>query len=82
MNTSQPSTSEKSQVEVPTNSPAVSQSTAVIKTFPESVQSAEILHCLNLIENHSSYNSSRNSGALFRKMFPDSQIANDFQCLQ
>ena len=46
----------------------------------ESVLTAEVIHCLNVIEKHHSYNSSRNCGSLYRKMFPDSAIAAAFAC--
>ena len=46
----------------------------------KSVLTAEVIHCLNVIEKHHSYNSSRNCGSLYRKMFPDSAIAAAFAC--
>lgn len=46
----------------------------------DDVLKAEVLHTLNLIEKHHSYSSSSNSSALYRLMFPDSQIAAGFQC--
>ena len=41
---------------------------------------AEIRWVLNTVYSKHSMNSSSNSGELFRKMFPDSDIAKSFQC--
>ena len=46
----------------------------------ESVLTAEIFHTLNIIINHQSFNSSTNSSAVYKVMFPDSQIAQNFNC--
>ena len=46
----------------------------------ESVLTAEIFHTLNIVINHQSFNSSKNSSAVYKVMFPDSQIAQNFNC--
>lgn len=46
----------------------------------EEVFKAEILWTLNLVRGHQSYNSSKNTSALFNVMFPDSSIAKKFSC--
>ena len=43
---------------------------------------AEVLHCLNLIEHHHSYHSSATAGNLYKLMFPDSEIAKGFSCAE
>ncbi|XP_060782877.1 uncharacterized protein LOC132890101 isoform X2 [Neoarius graeffei] len=48
--------------------------------IPAKTLEAEILWCLKLTESHWSYRSSEKSGSLFRRMFPDSNIASSFQC--
>ena len=46
----------------------------------ERVFTAEIFHTLNIVTNHQSFNSSKNSSAVYKVMFPDSQIAQQFTC--
>lgn len=46
----------------------------------DNVLDAEILWALKSIQSHFSYNSSEGTGKLFKKMFPDSSIANQFAC--
>lgn len=46
----------------------------------ECVTDAEILWTLKVVTSHYSYNSSSHTGDLFRKMFPDSNIAKAFSC--
>ncbi|KAK8788935.1 hypothetical protein V5799_021289 [Amblyomma americanum] len=46
----------------------------------ECVTDAEILWTLKMVASHYSYNSSAHTGELFKKMFPDSEIAKSFSC--
>ena len=46
----------------------------------EDVLSAEVLWAIEILMVHSSSNSSAGTDKLFAKMFPDSQIAKQFQC--
>lgn len=45
----------------------------------DSITKAEIIYCLHVVDTHSSLRSADNYNAMFRTMFPDSQIANDFK---
>ncbi|KAK6993641.1 Luciferin 4-monooxygenase [Biomphalaria glabrata] len=62
------------------NSPKTSSSKKPLLATGESVLTAEVLHCLNLVEKHHSFNSSNSSSDLYKKMFPDSAIASGFSC--
>ena len=55
--------------------------TAYLNNAPRDVLNAWILWCLNTVYHHVSYNSAGNQGELFRKMFPDSDIARKFGTL-
>ena len=46
----------------------------------DSILTAEIMWTLKLITSHQSYSSSDDTGELFSKMFPDSEIAQRFSC--
>ena len=39
-----------------------------------------MVHVLNIVDSHYSFNSSANSSDLYKCMFPDSQIAESFTC--
>nr|KAI8731911.1 hypothetical protein BgiMline_030099 [Biomphalaria glabrata] len=62
------------------NSPTTSSSKKPLLATGDSVLTAEVLHCLNLVEKHHSFNSSNSSSDLYKKMFPDSAIASGFSC--
>ncbi|KAK6970300.1 solute carrier family 25 member 40-like X2 [Biomphalaria glabrata] len=62
------------------NSPTTSSSKKTLLATGDSVLTAEVLHCLNLVEKHHSFNSSNSSSDLYKKMFPDSAIASGFSC--
>ena len=46
----------------------------------DDVLNAEVLWAVKTVMSHFSANSSSNTGDLFRKMFPDNQIAQMFNC--
>ena len=46
----------------------------------DDVLNAEVLWAVKTVMSHFSANSSSNTGDLFRKMFPDNQIAQVFNC--
>nr|KAI8745326.1 KAAdult enhancer factor 1 [Biomphalaria glabrata] len=62
------------------NSPTTSSSKKPLLATGDSVLTAEVLHCLNLVEKQHSFNSSNSSSDLYKKMFPDSAIASGFSC--
>ncbi|KAK0049238.1 zinc finger protein [Biomphalaria pfeifferi] len=62
------------------NSPTTSSSKKPLLATGDSVLTAEVLHGLNLVEKHHSFNSSNSSSDLYKKMFPVSAIASGFSC--
>ena len=64
--------------EPPRNQPSSSQLSSYFSK--EDVLSAEVLWAIKTLMAHYSSNSSAGTDKLFAKMFPDSQIAKQFQC--
>ena len=58
--------------------PNQQQVTMYLNNAPLEVLQAWILWCMQKVENHQSSNSAGGMGELFRKMFPDSEIASKF----
>ena len=72
---SQSQPSEVQAVQVPAGQ---AQVTMYLNNAPPKVLKAWILWCLDVVYSHRSYNSAGGQGDLFRKMFPDSDIADKF----
>lgn len=70
---------DKQRVE-PTPSSSTSLDVSSLCKAHESVIDAEILWTLKMVTAHYSYKSSAHTGDLFKKMFPDSEIAKAFSC--
>jgi len=67
----------------PRPQPTVNEgSVSVIENFfsKDDVLKSEILWTLKMVTNHMSFSSSRDTSKLFTAMFPDSNIAKQFQC--
>ena len=76
-----PATSSPSSAPSTSSSSDVGKQTSMSNVVSgDAVLTAEIYHCLNLIDKHNSYHSSADAGDLYRLMFPDSLIAKKFQC--
>ena len=56
------------------------QSSMKAFTTNEIVMKAEILWSIKSVKAHFSFNASADIGDLFKKMFPDSEIASKFAC--
>ncbi|KAH8034219.1 hypothetical protein HPB51_021889 [Rhipicephalus microplus] len=70
---------EKQRVE-PTPSSSTSSDVSSLCKAHKSVVDAEILWTLKMVTVHYSYKSSAHTGDLFKKMFPDREIAKAFSC--
>lgn len=71
-----PVPTEQSTTASPLQSPSLNDAS---KTH-ELVTDAEILWTLKVVTSHFSYRSSSQAGELFRRMFPDSEVAKAFSC--
>ncbi|CAN7949040.1 unnamed protein product [Ixodes pacificus] len=60
--------------------PSTSSDVSSLCKAHKCVTDAEILWILKMVTSHYSYNSSSHAGELFKKMFPDSEIAKAFSC--
>ena len=81
---SAPSTTESpainaSDSNIKSHSPASSSVYRVTATKTETL-AAEVLHTLNILHNNQSFRSSEGSAHVYKKMFPDSDIASQFSC--
>jgi len=74
--------SKPTQPSVPTNldNPTPLNNTIDSYVMKEDVLKAEIYWTMNEVTKHHSYNSGKNTSALFGVMFPDSTIAQKFAC--
>ncbi|KAH8034214.1 hypothetical protein HPB51_021884 [Rhipicephalus microplus] len=70
---------EKQRVE-PTPSSSTSSDVSSLCKAHKSVVDGEILWTLKMVTAHYSYKSSAHTGDLFKKMFPDREIAKAFSC--
>ena len=75
---SRPTTSQSSSSSTSQGSSSSSLITEHITT--ENTLSAEVLWTLNTVNKHHSFNSNADTSNLFRRMFPDSRIAQSFGC--
>lgn len=63
------------------SAPSISQvNQMTLPSTSEDVIKAEVLWVLNVVMKGHSFNSNENVSQLFKKMFPDSSIAEDFSC--
>ena len=77
---SQPAIAEASQ-DSSSSQTEVSVKTWYLSTAPPEVLKVWILWCLDVVYSHRSYNSAGDQGELFRKMFPDSRVAQEYGSL-
>ena len=79
--TSQGSSSSTSQSSSSSTSQGSSSSSLITEHITtENTLSAEVLWTLNTVNKHHSFNSNADTSNLFRRMFPDSRIAQSFGC--
>lgn len=74
-----PSTSSSKSESAPSTSTSKTQGVLPSSISKTDTLKAEILWCLKVVEDHQSFHSCQGNNELFRRMFPDSAIAKNFQ---